>query len=373
MTDRISPPMFNVRDLLRLSSVPRIGPLKIRALVNHFGDPADVLNATPRELIKVTGIDKKLASNIVHHNNGEVFADEQLKRLNKIGGRIITLWDAEYPALLKKIYDPPAFLFVLGAFETTDSQSIAIVGTRHPTSYGQHIAEQFSKEFAKLGIPTVSGLARGVDTIVHSTTLKSGGRTIAVIGSGLDVPYPPENKKLLEKIAVDGAVVSEFPMGAKPDAPNFPRRNRIISGLTLGTVIIESPEDGGAMITASTALDQNREVFAVPGSIIEKRSQGAHKLIKEGRAKLITNIDDILDELQLRVAGAIKKEREPAAMVELTLFEQKIYGVLTTDPTHIDTIAEDANISPTDALVNLLSLEFKGLVRQLPGKFFTKS
>ncbi len=363
--------MFNVRDLLRLSSVPRIGPLKIRALVSHFGDPADVLSASPRELAQVPGIDKKLASYIAHHTDGEAFADEQLKRLNKIGGRIVTQWDDEFPLLLKKIYDPPALLFVLGKFDAADAQSVAIVGTRHPTPYGQQIAEQFGRELAKLDITTVSGLARGVDTFVHSATIKAGGRTIAVIGSGLDVPYPPENKKLLDKIAAKGVVVSEFPMGTKPDAPNFPRRNRIISGLSLGTVVIESAEDGGAMITATTALDQNREVFAVPGNITEKRSRGAHKLIREGRAKLVTNIDDVLEELQLS-AGSKTKVRVKQPKVDLTLFEQKIYDAIKSEPTHIDAIAESANVSPTDALVNLLSLEFKGLVRQLPGKLFTR-
>ncbi|MGH2567735.1 MAG: DNA-processing protein DprA, partial [Bacteroidota bacterium] len=247
----------------------------------------------------------------------------------------------------------------------------AVVGTRHPSAYGQQVAEQFSAELSKLGITTVSGLARGVDTIVHTSTLKAGGRTIAVIGSGLDVPYPPENKKLLEKIAEEGAVVSEFQMGAKPDAPNFPRRNRIISGLSLGSIIIESAEDGGAMITASTALDQDREVFAVPGNIGEKRSRGPHKLIRERRAKLVASIDDVLEEFQL-LQRSHKRDREAEPKIELTLFEQKIYDVLTAEPTHIDAIAELANVSPTDALVNLLSLEFKGLVRQLPGKYFTK-
>jgi DNA processing protein len=220
-----------------------------------------------------------------------------------------------------------------------------------------------------LGITVVSGLARGIDTTAHSATLKSGGRTIAVIGSGLDVPYPPENKKLLDQIADTGVVVSEFPMGAKPDAPNFPRRNRIISGLSLGTVIIESAEDGGAMITASTALDQNREVFAIPGNINDKRSSGPNKLIQEGRAKLVQNVDDILAELNVKLEkGSAKKEERPA--IQLTIFEQKIYDILGTDPTHIDDIAEAADSSTSDVLVTLLSLEFKGLIKQLPGKMF---
>jgi DNA processing protein len=364
---------MNVRDLLHLSSVPRIGPLKIRSLVAHFGSPTEVLKATARDLIEVPGIDRKLATHIVHHKDGQRLADEQLKRLNRIGGRIVTLWDKGYPSLLKKIYDPPPFLFVLGTLTKQDDTALAIVGTRHPSPYGQHVAERLSRDLAKLGITTVSGLARGVDTFVHSSTIKAGGRTIAVIGSGLDVPYPPENKKLQERIAEKGAVVSEFLMGTKPDAPNFPRRNRIISGLSLGTIIVESAEDGGAMITASTALDQDREVFAIPGSITEKRSVGPHRLIKDGRAKLVTGIDDVLEELQPLRSLSHHKEHKPEPRVDLTLFEQRIYDVLHAEPIHIDTIAERANVSPTDALVNLLSLEFKGVVRQLPGKFFTRA
>ncbi len=279
--------MMNVRALLRLSSVPRIGSQKTRALISHFKTPEAVFQAAGRELITIPGIEKKLAFNILHHTIGKQFADEQLKRLNKIGGRIITIWDKEYPDLLRKIYDPPAFLFILGKFKESDNRSLALVGTRHPTVYGQSVAENLTRDLAHHFITLISGLARGVDTIVHLAALKCGTRTIAVIGSGLDVPYPPENKKLLERIAEGGAVISEFPMGTKPDATNFPRRNRIISGLSLGTVVIESAEDGGALITATTALDQNREVFAVPGNITEKRSGGPNKLIRDGRAKLI--------------------------------------------------------------------------------------
>jgi DNA processing protein len=188
----------------------------------------------------------------------------------------------------------------------------------------------------------------------------------------LDVPYPPENRKLLENIAEDGVVVSEFPMGAKPDASNFPKRNRIISGLALGTVVVESAEDGGAMITATTALDQDREVFAVPGNITEKRSAGPNKLIREGRAKLIQGVQDILEELKPGLKHILKKEREPEPAVEISIFERAILDVLGPEPTHIDSIAEQANTGTADALVNLLSLEFKGLVRQLPGKMFIR-
>jgi DNA processing protein len=363
--------MQNVRDLLRLSSVHRIGPTKIRALLSHFENAAEVLEAPPRELIKVPGIDKKLASNIAHCENAGDFADEQLKRLNRVGARIVTIWDKEYPDLLKKIYDPPALIYVLGKFSPMDRQSIAIVGTRLPTLYGQQIAECFSKDLSRLGITVVSGLARGVDTIAHVAALKWGGRTIAVIGSGLDVPYPPENKKLMEQITDAGVVISEFPMGAKPDATNFPRRNRIISGLSLGALVIESAEDGGAMITASTALDQDREVFAIPGSINEKRSCGPNKLIQEGRAKLVRNIDDILAELNLRLDDGIARKEEPPPL-QLTMFEQKIYDLLSKNPIHIDDLADSSDDSTSDVLVTLLSLEFKGLIKQLPGKMFLR-
>jgi DNA processing protein len=364
--------MLNVRDLLQLSSVPRIGPQKIRNLIAHFHSPAEVLRASPRELIRVPGIEKKLASNIVHNKGAARFADEQLKRVNRIGARIITIWDAEYPELLKKTYDPPAFLFVLGKFNPGDKHSLAIVGTRTPSSYGQLITELISRELAHLGITIISGLARGIDTLAHSAALKAKGRTIAVIGSGLDVPYPPENRNLLEAIANQGAVISEFPMGAKPDATNFPRRNRIISGLSLGTIVVESAEDGGAMITASTALDQNREVFAIPGNITEKRSTGPNKLIREGRAKLTQRIDDVLEELGPHLRHLLKREPALDASIELTLFERKVYDKLSCDPIHIDELAELAETSTADALVSLLSLEFKGLVRQLPGKLFLK-
>ena len=363
--------MQNVRDLLRLSSVHRIGPTKIRALLSHFENAAEVLEAPPRELIKVPGIDKKLASNIAHCEEAEEFADEQLKRLNRIGARIITIWDKEYPELLKKIYDPPALIYVFGKFSPKDRHAIAIVGTRLPTLYGQQVAECFSQDLSRLGITIVSGLARGVDTIAHTAALKCGARTIAVIGSGLDVPYPPENKKLMDQIADLGVVVSEFPMGAKPDATNFPRRNRIISGLSLGTLVVESAEDGGAMITASTALDQDREVFAIPGSIHEKRSNGPNVLIQEGRAKLVKNVDDILSELNLKLDKSATIREEPTPL-QLTMFEQKVFDLLSKDPIHIDDLAEASDNSTSDILVTLLSLEFKGLIKQLPGKMFLR-
>lgn len=363
---------MNVRDLLRLSSVPRLGPLKIRALVTHFGDPEAVLRAEPRDLIRVPGIDRKLASAIVRHD-GENFADEQLRAVNRIGGCILPYWDNSYPSLLKKIYDPPPLLYVLGGFTEIDRHAMGIVGTRKPSSYGQRVTENLTRELMEAGITVVSGLARGIDTIAHETALKAGGRTIAVIGSGLDVPYPPENRRLLQRIARQGVVMSEFPLGTQPEAPNFPRRNRLISGISLGVIVVESDEDGGAMITASTALDQNREVFAVPGMITERRSIGPHLLIQQGRAKLVHTVNDVLVEFPALAGSSRSQERQAMPLPELTLFENTVLESLSNEPVHIDVLSERASLSTSDCLVTLLSLEFKGLVRQLPGKFFVKA
>lgn len=363
--------MFDIKDLLSLSAVPGVGSNRLRVLISHFKDPAAVLQASPRELIKVNGMDRKTALNIARFKDGKRFADQQLARLNRVGGRIITFWDAEYPEPLKKIFDPPAFLFALGSVIADDAYAIAIVGTRTPTTYGKIIAEKFSAQLAGMGLTVVSGLARGIDTAAHTAALKAGGRTLAVIGSGIDVIYPPENERIAEKICHKGAILSEYEMGAKPDAVNFPRRNRIISGLALGTLIVETTESGGAMITASTALDQNREVFAIPGPITESRSGGTNRLIKDGRAKLVERVDDILSELQAKLRPRLRTE-EKRIQIPLSLFERRLLDCLGTEPLHIDAIAAETTLATSDALVNLLSLEFKGLVRQLPGKMFIR-
>ncbi|MDE3057664.1 MAG: DNA-processing protein DprA [Bacteroidota bacterium] len=364
---------INIRDLLRLAMIPGIGANRLRALVSHFGSPTEVLRSSPRELVHVEGIEKKLASTIAHHPNDGEAADDQLSLLNKVNGHILTVWDDEYPDYLRRIYDPPPVLFVRGALLPADKFSIAIVGTRTPTAYGKLIAERFARELAEKGLTVVSGLARGIDTIAHQSAMKANGRTIAVIGSSIDIIYPPENRKLVEKIETgeSGAVVSEFFMGTKPDPGNFPRRNRIISGISLGTLIVETAENGGAMITASTALDQNRELFCIPGNITEKYSAGANKLIRDGHAKLVQSIDDILSELE-PVLRPILKTSATKPEIQLTAFEQKLFDILSTDPMHIDTIAERAEFSTSDTLVNLLSLEFKGIVKQLPGKLFVR-
>ena len=362
---------INIPDLLRLSAIPGVGANRLRILVNHFGSPTAVLTASPRELVRVEGIEKRLASTIAHFKETEGFVDSQLSLLNKANGRIVTFWDDEYPDLLRKIYDPPPFLFVRGAIDSADRYSIAVVGTRHATVYGRMVAERFASELAAKGITIISGLARGIDTFAHHSSLKAGGRTIAVIGSGIDNIYPAENKKLASDIEACGAVVSEFPMGTTPDPGNFPRRNRIISGLSLGTLVVETVESGGAMITASTALDQDRELFCIPGNITEKYSAGTNKLIREGHAKLVQTVDDIITELQVSLRPILKNIPSPP-LPQLTVFEQKIFDTLGTEPIHIDALAERTALSTADTLVNLLGLEFKGLVRQMAGKMFVR-
>ncbi len=352
--------------------VQGVGAARLRALVNHFGDPESVLAAGEKQLVSVEGIDRGLARRILSRGDFEKEVQVQLSRLNKWDANLVTFWDSDFPENLKKIYDPPVMLFVRGKLSPSDKYSVAIVGTRNPTTYGKHVAEKFAAELSEQGIIVVSGLARGIDTLAHMTTVRSGGRTVAVLGSGVDVIYPSENRRLADQILMGGAIISEYYMGSKPDAVNFPRRNRIISGISLGTILIETDINGGAMITAGSALDQNREVFAVPGSVFEKKSRGTNKLIREGRAKLVEDITDVLEELKYRLKPILKRQTPPPPKIQLTIFEQKVFELLTEEPEHIDALGERCGIAISDLLVQLLSLELKGIVKQLPGKYFVK-
>jgi len=367
--------IISIQDLLHLKSIPKISDRKIINLVNHFNSTSEIFSAEPRGLIKVAGIKETDASLIRHTQRDQQFIDGQFSLVNKVNGTIISYWDDSYPIQLKNIYDPPVLLFVRGKLHRDDNYSIAIVGTRHPTSYGKHLTEVLAKELSQRGITVVSGLARGVDTIAHKSNLHAHGRTIAVLGGSIDKIYPKENEKLVELIEStrQGAVISELLMSTPSHPGFFPRRNRIISGMTLGTVIIESDVDGGAMITATTAIDQNRELFCLPGNITEKQSFGTNKLIKNGQAKLIQSVDDILEELQLLLQPVLKSKPRAPEPPQLNAFEQKIFDVLTHEPIHIDIISEQSQLSSSDVLVNLLSLEFKGIVRQMAGKMFLRT
>jgi DNA processing protein len=370
------------RSLLILTRIPGVGPQRFKALVGHFGSPKAVLGATHQELIRVEGIEQKTARGIIGFLRGNglhearKFADDQVRKLDRIGGYIVSIWDHEYPHLLRRIFDPPPFLFVRGSFEQSDGDAIAMVGTRRPSDYGKRMADRLATGLAGKGITVVSGLARGIDTAAHSAAVRHGGRTVAVIGSGIDVIYPQENAGLAARMIEHGALVSEFEMGAKPDAVNFPKRNRIVSGMTIGTIVVETGPEGGAMITAGMALDQNREVFAVPGAVTEGRPSGAHKLIREGRAMLVESVDDVLSEVEGKLLpgrmGASPHRR--AAAVELSLFERAIYDATKTDePIHVDMLAQRTGMAVGELLCHLLRLECSDLIRQLPGKYFVRA
>lgn len=355
-----------------LLSIDGIGPQKIFNLLSKFHSFENVFLATAKSLNEVEGISTTLSSKILkaklNFPSFKIAFEKELEKLSSIGGEILTYFDNEFPVLLKNIYFPPIILYFIGNKSLLNQNCIAIVGTREPSAYGKLIAEKFSSDLVKNGLTIVSGLARGIDSIAHTSAIDSYGNTIAVIGSGLDVVYPPENKKLFERIKEQGLIISEYEIGTKPDAQNFPRRNRIISGISLGTLVIETKVTGGALYTAAYALDQGREVFAIPGAINNKLSEGTNSLIQKGEAKLVLKVEDILSELKLNLNETGNNKHNPN--VELSLFEEKIFSVLDINPKQIDEIAQLTNLPTSECLVHLLTLEFKGLVKQLPGKMF---
>ena len=360
----------NLVALLHLIEVPGLGPARIRFLVRAFGNPADVFEASLRDLCRVDGIDLKVARNIARYESTS-FAENQLAKAGKFGVRIISLWDAEYPVLLKKIYDPPVLLFVQGRFGDPDEDSVAIVGARMTTPYGRKVAKDLSEHLAAAGLTIVSGFARGIDTVAHQAAVSVSGRTIAVLGNGLDVTYPPENRKLLPMIKDKGCFVSEFPLGTKPEAGNFPRRNRIISGLSHGTIVVEAGTRSGALLTALNAVDQNREVFAVPGRLTDQKSVGCLRLIRHG-AIPVENPEQILDILNPKLTYPAKPVQKELKL-DLTKEETIVYSKLSDEPKHVDEIVEETKLNPSSVLTLLLSLELKGGVTQLSGKHFVKT
>jgi DNA processing protein len=361
-----------LKNWLALSTVPNVGPIRFISLVKHFGSPEAVLSAPEKELTELPDIGVAIASNIKKKVLWDV-AEKQVQLMQKAQIELLTFKDEDYPENLKSIYDPPPFLFIRGDIKKEDKNAIAIVGCRMASPYGKQITEKIGRELAKRGITIVSGLARGIDSISHLSALKENGRTIAVFGSGLDVIYPPENKKLVERIVQNGAIISEFLLGTKPEAPNFPRRNRLISGLSLGVVIVEAGAKSGALLTAQSALEQNREVFAIPGNIGAKNSEGTNRLIKQG-AKLVTSVDDILEELNL-ITSVQQKEKNQIEkdLSQLSEMEKNIYNLIMNEPYHIDKIAQETHVTTSCALSTLLSLELKGFIKQLSGKMFVRT
>ena len=284
-----------------------------------------------------------------------------MEKLQKSGAKAITYHDAEYPSRLKEIYDYPPLIYIKGDLKPQDEWSIAVVGTRRATVYGRQVAEEMAEDLAQNNITVVSGLARGIDTVAHNSTLRAGGRTVAIFACGLDTVYPAENVNLARNVVKQGALISEYPLGAKPRPDNFPRRNRIMSGMSLGVLVVEADESSGAIITAHMALEQNREVFAIPGSILSPMSRGTNTLIQEG-AKLVRSCTDILEELNLtvNVHQIEMKETSPTTDTEVLLLKQ-----LSAEPTHIDQVCRNSGLPISTVSSNLAIMELKGLVRQI--------
>lgn len=354
--------------LLNLTRVSGVGSSRLRALIARFNTPSEIIAENAAGLCSIDGIDRGIAEEIRQAKDND-FGQRQLEAMFKSHYRLVTFWNNEYPTILKRIYDPPINLFVWGQFLPKDAFSLAVVGTRTPTAYGKQVAAKIVGGLTKAGATIVSGLARGIDTLAHAETVKCSGRTIAVLGSGVDVIYPAENAKLASHIVENGAVISEYPLGTKPDAINFPRRNRIISGLSLGTVVIEARKTSGALITANFALEQNREVFAVPGSIFSPQSEGPLDLVKQG-AKLVCDVEDILEELPPQGELFTSQDFTATMPKDVSPEQKKILDKLRDTPAHIDTLARDLETSPAQLLSLLLQLEFQGYVKQLPGKMF---
>lgn len=357
-----------------LKSVPGIGNHFFKRLIDRFESPERVFEASEKELLEVEGITPRLVAAIKKHDVSD-HVKQEIELAARHHCNIITLTDPSYPPLLVQLPDPPPFLYVYGEISKRCAKSIAVVGSRNATRYGISVAIRLCKDLAALNIIVVSGMARGIDTAAHDGALMGNGNTIAVLGSGLARPYPLENQKLFHEIAKNGAVVSEFAMNAPPEAHNFPIRNRIISGISLGTVVVEAGKKSGALITARFASEQNREVFAVPGNIHSFKSIGTHSLIKQG-AKLISNIQDILDELPLMLRPHIENpEIDRKDILEklppLTSDEALVFNSLGPYPIHIDDLVRKLSMDPAKLSGILLQLELKGVARQEPGKLFS--
>ena len=355
---------------IALNLIESLGYVRIQNLLKKFKEPKKVFSAPLSELLAVPGINKGIAGKIKSFSS--LSLERELKLIKERGISVITLEDEDYPSNLKLIYDPPPVLYVQGNLEKKDRLAIAIVGTRRCSYYGRKTADSLSYELANRGFTVVSGMARGIDTASHKAALKAGGRTIAVLGSGLMHIYPRENGELAAKIGKTGAVISEFPLLTAPERRNFPRRNRIISGLSLGVVVIEAPDRSGALITADFALEQGREVFALPGNVDQSTSSGALRLIKQG-AKLVTGADDVIEELGALINLLPKKKvgKEGKVIPDGLKGEEKgLYHLLTNSPRHIDEIIKNSGLSASTIAALLMTLELKGLVKQLPGKLY---
>jgi len=356
---------------LALSLTPGLGSILIKRLLERFKTPEAVFGASVKELSGIEGLGEKVAGEI-RKGPQKKMVERELSLLERAGGKIITLKDDDYPRRLKDIYDPPALLYVRGELRRGDELAVAIVGSRKTAPYGRWMTEKIGEDLARHGVTVVSGMARGIDSLAHKGAIQGGGRTIAVLGCGVDVIYPSENRSLFHEILEHGAILSEFPMGSHPEGGHFPKRNRVISGLSIGVVIVQASAESGSLITAGYALEQGREVFAVPGNVGAEGSRGTNQLIKDG-AKLVESSDDILEEILpqwSREEGGVQKAEIPVA--DLGREEETLYKLLGETPLHIDAIIRESQLDPGKVSSLLLNLELKGLISQWPGKCFSK-
>ncbi len=374
----------DIEKWLKLIRADNVGPTTFARLIKHFGSADSALGASVSELTKIDGIGFKTAEQIAKTCN-KFDTKAEIELADKLGVWIINLDDERYPPVLKQIYDPPPVLYIKGSLTKADNLGIAIVGSRRCSLYGQEQASRLAHFLSSAGFTIYSGMARGIDTAAHQGALSANGCTIAVQACGLANIFPPENKKLFELIAESGACISELPLRYEPLSENFPPRNRIIAGLSLGTIVVEAALYSGALITARAALENNREVMAVPGKIDSPLSKGAHQLIKQG-AKLIESVEDVMEalgyigeQLQAHVSASAAKASEKTeaplfdiGRLNLSEDEKTIYSYLGKEPSHIDQIISATNLTAGSINAGLISLRLKGLIKQLPGSLFLK-
>lgn len=355
---------------LAWNKIPDIGPKRFYKLLEYFGSVENAWQAKSGEISKILNLSSKISSRLFEEKNN-IIPERELDSVYKYKVNVLTIEDALYPKNLKTIHYPPPVLYFKGTIVKADKNSISIVGSRKATYYGKMVAEKLSKDLTLAGLTIISGMARGIDTAAHKGALSVNGRTIAVFGCGIDHIYPPENRRLAQEMQESGAIISEFPLSTLPERQNFPRRNRIISGLSLGTVVVEAAEKSGALITADFALDQGREVFAIPGNINSPLSDGSHNLIKQG-AKLVNNYQDILEEIHIVLSQKADEKEMVKENTSLTEEEKIIYRLITKEPIQIDEIIDTSNLSAGKVSEILLNLELRDLIKEIEGKRFIK-
>ncbi len=371
---QVSPPPWSqdaAAPWLALRRVKGLGCLGFKKLVERFADANKIFKASRSELEQVEELRAEAIESIVHFDEWTDVAEE-ITRARKIGVSLVCYNDPSYPARLRAIADPPPVLYLKGELTGADEKAVAIVGSRSASDYGRRVARDLARGLAGVGVTVVSGMARGIDGMAQEAALSAGGRTVAVLGSGVERAYPPEHDKLHARISDNGAVLSELPIGTRPLAFNFPARNRLISGLSLGVVVVEATEKSGSLITASMAVEQGREVFAVPGEVGSSRSRGAHRLIRQG-ANLVESVEDILSEIapQLLARGGVAQSAAPALPPNSSEETRKIFALLQDGAIQVDEAIEKSGIATARVLQILLELELQGFVTQLAGKKYT--